>query len=205
MLFVVLGWSILGLASALPIYLVSTPCVAQTGPQATFGGVYSTLQDLSLMRLLLLFDEGGIPTTNLDEQDPYNARARVIVLTALTIVFGLLPASWRVLREFNTMVMYRESFVNIRCEGQELGWLTASQAPGFVGWGERRMKDFLLKTGLSYSMDVRGGRNDPQTRSDRRRAGRSEEQPLNYEEEANLEIDVRSLFSIGSVRIVVRH
>lgn len=204
MLLVVFGWSILGLASALPLYLVSMPCVAQTGPQATFNGVYSTLQDLSLMRLLLLFDEEGIPTTNL-LQYPHNARARVIALTVLALVFGLLPASWKVLREFNTMVAYRKSFINMRCEGQELGWLTASRAPGFVGWGERRMKDFLLRTGLSYSMEARDSRDDSQTRSDRRRARRSEEQHLNHQEEANLEVDIQSLFSIGSVLSFVRH
>lgn len=197
-----LGWSILGLASALPLYLVSTPCIAQTGSPSIFGGVYSTLHDLSLLRLLRLFDEGGLSTSNLIhiratgiDQDPHHARVRVIVLTVLTLVLGLFPALWKILREFNTMVAYRKSFVDVRCAGQELGWLSASQAPGFMGWGERRMKDFILKIGLGYSMEVRDG-NDSRARNDYGRPRRSEEQPLNYQEEANLGVNVQSLFSI---------
>jgi calcium permeable stress-gated cation channel len=201
---VVLGWSIMGLAGALPLYLVLTPCIAQTGSPATFGGIYSTLHDLSLLRLLRLFDEGYVSTADLiharpigTEQDPHHARARIIVLTALTLVLGLLPALWKILREFNTMVGYRKSFVDVRCGGQELGWLSASRAPGFVGWGERRIKDFILKIGLGYSMEVRGGRNHSRAVNGHGRARRSEEQPLNYQEEANLGVNIQSLFSIG--------
>jgi calcium permeable stress-gated cation channel len=201
---VVLGWSIIGIGGALPLYLVSIPCIAQTGSQGTFGGVYSTLHDLSLLRLLPLFDDGGVSTVNLIHiramgigQDPQHARARVVVLTALTLVLGLFPALWKILGEFNTMVAYRKSFVDVRCVGQELGWLSASRAPGFVGWGEGKMKDFVLKIGLGYSMEVPDRRNDSQTRNGHGRPRRSEEQPLNYLEEANLGVNIQSLFSIG--------
>ena len=200
---VVLVWSIVGIAGALPLYLISTPCIAQTGPLATFGGVYSTLHDLSLLRLLRLFNDGGVSTSNsihtralIIEQDPHHARVRVIVLTALTLVLGLFPALWMILREFNTMVAYQRLFVNVRCVGQELGWLSANRAPGFVGWGERRMKDFILKIGLSYSMEAMDGRNDSRARNGSGRPRRSEEQPLNYQEEANLGVNIQSLFSI---------
>src|ERR1700754_3734983 len=36
-----LGWTILGLAAGLPLYLVNTPCVAQSSPQIQFGGQLS--------------------------------------------------------------------------------------------------------------------------------------------------------------------
>ena len=200
---VVLAWSILGLAGALPLYLISTPCIAQTGPLATFGGAYSTLHDLSLLRLLRLFNDSDVSTSNLIhtravsiEQDPYHARVRVIVLTAITLALWLFPALWKILREFNSMVAYRKLFVEVRCAGQELGWLSASQAPGFVGWGERRMKNFILKIGLGYSMEVRE-RNDSPARNGYGRPRRSEEQTLNYQEEANLGVNIQSLFSIA--------
>ena len=202
--FVVLGWSIIGLASALPLYLVSIPCIAQIASPTTFGGVHSTLEDLSLMRLLRLFDEGVVPPANLTqvraiaiEQDPYHVRVRIIVLMAISLVFGLLPALWKILREFNTMVAYRQSFVEVRCEGQELGWLSARRAPGFVGWGEKQMKDFILRIGLGYSIDASDGRNDFRSRNGRARSRRSEEQPLNCQEEVSLGVDIQSLFTIG--------
>lgn len=206
---IVLGWSVLGLIGALPLYLVQTPCIAQTGPPTIYGGAYSTLQDLSLMRLLRLFDDGTISTSNLiklqaraestDSEDPQHARVRVIVLTALTLVLGVLPALWKIVKEFNKLVAYRKSFVNVRCEGKELGWLSARDAPGFVGWGEKRLKDYMLKIGLSLSMEAREERqNGVRPRNGERRTRRPEErQPLNHNEDANLEIDIQSLFSIG--------
>ncbi|KAG6919045.1 hypothetical protein DXG01_009755 [Tephrocybe rancida] len=205
---IVLGWSIVGLAGALPLYLVSTPCLADDGNVAAFGGTYSILQDLSLMRLLRLFDNGSVPSSNLinlqaragPSGDPQNARVRVIVLTALTLLLGLLPALWKIIREFNRLVVFRKEFTEVRCEGKELGWLSAESAPGFVGWGEKRFKDFILKTGLSYSMESRNGRTDTRARNGNgeRRNHRSEEmQPLTKTEEANVEVDIQSLFSIG--------
>ncbi|KAL1738749.1 hypothetical protein HDZ31DRAFT_16821, partial [Schizophyllum fasciatum] len=54
---IVMGWSILALAGCLPLYLASLPCLADYS-QARYGGAYSTLQDLSLMRLLRMLDSG---------------------------------------------------------------------------------------------------------------------------------------------------
>ncbi|GLB35780.1 putative calcium-dependent channel, 7TM region, putative phosphate [Lyophyllum shimeji] len=204
---IVLGWTVLGLAGALPLYLVSTPCLADSGAAAIFGGAYSTLQDLSLMRLLRLFDNRSVPVSNLVKiqpravNDPQNARVRVIVLTILTLVLGLLPALWKIIKEFNKLLEYRRNFTEVRCEGKELGWLSATRAPGFVGWGEKRLKDFMVKTGLSYSMEPRDGRNRGQARnSERRHRGAEDRQPLNRSEEANLEIDIQSFFSIGDTQ-----
>ncbi|KAG6846106.1 hypothetical protein H0H87_006470 [Tephrocybe sp. NHM501043] len=203
---IVLGWSVVGLVGALPLYLVSTPCLADNSVATVFGGAYSTLQDLSLMRLLRLFDAGDLSTSNLIKlharasDDPQNARIRVIILTALTLVLGLLPALWRIIREFNKLVAFRKEFSEVRCEGKELGWLSAKDAPGFVGWGEKRLKDFILKAGLSYSMEPRNGRSDGRVRTENgeRRNHRTEEmQPLTKTEEANVDVDVQSLFSIG--------
>ncbi|KAG6897962.1 hypothetical protein C0992_008352 [Termitomyces sp. T32_za158] len=205
---VVLGWSVIGLVGALPLYLVSTPCLAESGVTVTFGGAYSLLQDLSVMRLLRLFDNISVSSSSLIEirtraipfGDPQNARVRVIVLTALTLVFGVIPALCILIREFNQLVAHKRRFTDILCEGKELGWLSARNAPGFAGWGEKRLKDFFLQTGLSFSMQPRNGRADAQARNGNRRRGnhRSEEmQPLTKVEEANVEVDVQSLFSVG--------
>ena len=72
-----------------------------------------------------------------------------------------------------------------------MGWLSARRAPGFVGWGEKRLKDYLVKIGLSSSLDI----SDRSARSRRRRRA----QELNNEERGDFEIDVQSLFSIGYV------
>lgn len=203
---IVLGWTILGLGGALPLYLVSTPCLAHLPPPAVFGGAYSTLQDLSLLRLLRLLDSGNVTTANihtlharafLDRNDvPANVHIRIIVLTAFVIVLALLPALWKILKEFNRVVAYRKRWIDIRCQGNELGWLSARDAPGFVGWGEKRLKDFVLKAGLSSSFetDSNNGSRTGQPGPSRRRNG---EVPLTLREETGLEVDIRSIFSIG--------
>lgn len=153
---------------------------------------------MSLLRLLQLLDEGQVTTTNLavlapreivDGRDAApNARIRLIIATALAIVLGLLPVLWKILKEFNRTVAYRERWAEVRCQGLEMGWLSARQAPGFVGWGEKRLKDYLVKIGLSSALDA----NERNARSKRRKRA----QELNNEEKANFEIDVQSLFSI---------
>lgn len=156
------------------------------------------------MRLLRLFDEGNVSTSGLikiyarAEDDPQNARVRIIVLTVLTLVLGILPALWKIIKELNRLIAYRKNFTEVRCEGKELGWLSATKAPGFVGWGEKRLKDFILKQGLSLSMEARQGRNAAHPRNGERRTRRAEEQqPLNQTDETNLEVNIQSLFSIG--------
>lgn len=193
---IALGWTILGLGGALPLYLVSTPCLADLGPQSSFGGVYSTLQDLSLLRLLRLLDNGSATNktnafrsraiVNGKDAAP-EARRRLIILTVLVLVVGLLPALWKILKEFNGMVAYRKRWIEVRCQGKDMGWLSARKAPGFVGWGEKKLKDFILKTGLSSSLERNG---------DKSRRRQPDDAQLSHGEEANLEVDIQSLFSI---------
>ncbi|KAI0639520.1 hypothetical protein C8Q77DRAFT_1043851 [Trametes polyzona] len=194
------GWTVLALAGFLPLYMVSTPCLAHTLPRPRFTGMYSVLQDLSLLRLLHLLDAGQVTTTDLrvsltpreivdGKDEAPNTRVRIIIATVLAIVLGLLPVLWKILKEFNRTVAYRERWQEVRCQGIEMGWLSARRAPGFVGWGEKRLKDHLVKIGLSSCLDA----NDRNARSRRRRRA----QELNSEERGEFEIDVQSLFSIG--------
>lgn len=195
---IVLGWTFLGLGGALPLYLVSTPCLAQSASPGNFSGVYSTLQDLSLLRLLQLYDNSNVTTTNIkglhtraivNDDLAHNTYIRLIVLTVLVLGLALFPALWKILHEFNKMVAYRRRWITVKCEGKEMAWLSARDAPGFVGWGEKRLKTFILKSGLSNTFDGRNGA--------RRGQQEDAERPLTREEEANLEVDVQSLFSIG--------
>lgn len=198
-LLIVTGWSVLGLAGFLPLYMVDTPCLAKTTPPAEFTGTYSALQDLSLLRLMRLLDPGAVNTGSnsssplrilIDGVDRSpNGRTRMIVLTVLAILLGVLPAFVLVMREFNKLVAYRERWVAVRCGGLEMGWLSARRAPGFVGWGERRIKDYMVKIGLSASLDAI----EPAGGNSRRRR----ERELIEERRQELDIDIRSLFSIG--------
>jgi len=209
---IVLGWSFLGLAGALPLYLVDTPCLADQGSQSVYGGSFSALHDLSLLRLLRFIDNGAnVSTTNLisiqkraDGDDPQNIRPRIIVLTVLTIVLALLPALWKVMKEFNNLAAYRKRWTESRCENKEMGWLSVRDAPGFTGWGEKRLKDFILKSGLSSSLDRNGSSNrngngnrkKSQPHYQRARGGYDESEPFNESEKARLEVDVQSLFTV---------
>ncbi|KAI5898056.1 uncharacterized protein SCHCODRAFT_080873 [Schizophyllum commune H4-8] len=187
---IVLGWSILALAGCLPLYLASTPCLADYS-QAQYGGAYSTLQDLSLMRLLRMLDQGDVSIKNLlvtradDSDDRYNVRPRIIVLTVLVIVLALLPALWKIIKEFNALVAYRQRWLNVKCDNEELAWLSVRDAPGFIGWGEKQIKDFIIKCGLSSTLDRRSGRHQ----SEKRRWDADAEN-------TNMEVDIKSLFSI---------
>jgi hypothetical protein len=206
-LLIVLGWSIVGLAGALPLYLVSTPCLADLpSTQSTYGGSLSALQDLSLARLLKLIDTSDVSVQNLvislrrrddgDNSDPQNARVRIIVLTVLTLVVALLPALWKIVKEFNRLVDYRQRWIDIRCRGREMGWLSARDAPGFVGWGEKQLKDFIVKSGLSSSLEKNGnGRNG--NGNGKRRRPTSDEYSFDEKEPSAAQVDIQSLFSIG--------
>ena len=204
----VLAWSLLSLAGLLPLYMVDTPCLAHSISPATFTGAYSVLQDLSLLRLIRLLDHGSVTihtdlVSSLSTREIINgtdrapeARSRIIILTVFTIVLGVLPALHMILREFNRLVAYRTRWLSVRCQGLEMGWLSARRAPGFVGWGEKRLKDFIVKAALSYSLDSNEAVNSNDSnnaRSRRRRLNRD----WSNEEKAQLEIDVQSLFSIG--------
>lgn len=211
-LYVVFGWSVLGIAGALPLYLVSTPCLADQTPISIYGGSFSALQDLSLFRLLRTFDASKISSNSLSviqkrtTDDPQNLRVRIIILTVFAIVLVLFPSLRKVLREFSRHVRYRNRWIEVKCQGMEMAWLSANKAPGFGSWGEKRLKDFILKSGLSSSLDKNGvggngggnGRSaNLQNRNQSR--GNPEREPLNDSEKAGLEVDIQSLFSIWQV------
>jgi hypothetical protein len=198
-----LGWSILGLACALPLYMISLPCLAVTAPPPRYFGGYSTLQDFSILRVLQLFDDRDVSTRSnvsvleiVDGQDlKWRARLRVIIVTALLIVVGLLPALVKILREYSKLVAFRRKWADVHLQGKEMGWISARDAPGFIGWGEKRLKDFILKTGLSSSLDFSA---EPASTGvgHRGRSGRHGYGPYMVEEDTGFEVDISSLFTV---------
>ncbi|TFK77484.1 hypothetical protein BDN72DRAFT_46203 [Pluteus cervinus] len=203
-LVIVFGWTLLGLAGALPLYLIATPCLATIGISTE--GFYTTLHDLSLLRLLRIIDDSSNShdTTLLHTRgepgfgtDEHNGRVRVIVLTAMTLLLAVLPALVKIIRELNRAIAFRKTWVDVKCEGRELGWLSARRAPGFSGWGEKRLKDFIAKNGLSSGFESSEGRRDGRNRHRDRRGRRPEEQPLSSGDTPQLEVDIQSVFSIS--------
>ncbi|KAI0066505.1 hypothetical protein BV25DRAFT_1820469 [Artomyces pyxidatus] len=200
-LLLVLGWSILGLAGALPLYLVSTPCLSQSANAPIFTGFYSTLQDLSLLRLLQLLDDKDITTSPsraiVNGKDvTWRTRVRVIILTVIVIVLGVWPMLWKILKEFSKLAAYRRRWLDIHLQGHEMGWLSVRHAPGFANWGEIRLKDFITKTGLTSSLNMSPNASGTGARRANGRAGRHN----GFVEEADLQVDIQSLFSIGDTQ-----
>ena len=200
-LLLALGWTVLGLAGALPLYLVSTPCLADLDSRAKYSGSLSVLQDLSLLRLLRLWDEQSGQLSSLRARAPLaedptqrNLRIRFIALAILTGLLAVAPALYKILKEFNRLVAYRRRWITFRCQETEMGWLSASKAPGFATWGEQRFKNFILKTGLSSSLENGAARSGARRIPDTRRLMQGHDRPR---EDGNLEIDIQSLFSIG--------
>ncbi|KAF8963914.1 hypothetical protein BDZ97DRAFT_1939372 [Flammula alnicola] len=195
-LLIALGWSFLALGGALPLYLINTPCNANTRLPL-------------LLRLMRLIESGNITTNNIStlerralisSSDPTHSRIRVIVLTALVIVLGVLPALRKILKEFNRVVAYRQRWLQVKCEGKDLAWLSARKAPGYATWGEKQLKDHLVKIGLSSSLGeaAKGNVSSARLRNgEKRPLRREEEQPLHQNEDSNAEVDIQSLFSIG--------
>ena len=204
------GWSIVALGGVIPLYLINTPCNADFPSPSVFGlGGYSTLSDISLIRPLRLFDTGNATSENLlgrasllDGDDPFDVRIRVIVLTILTILLGLLPALIGVVGEFNALVAYRKRWLQVRCQRKDLGWLSARKAPGFATWGEKQFKNYVVKIGLSSTLSDTEKRDESGHRArarngEKRTRRREEEQFLNLNDDIDAEVDVQSLFSIG--------
>jgi len=200
----VLGWSILGLVGALPLYLISVPCLAETARAPRYLGGYSTLQDLSVLRVLQLLDNRDVVTPNnatvlevVNGQDlKWRARLRIIILMGLLIVLGLVPAVFKILREYSKLIAFRRTWTDVHLQGKEMGWISARTAPGFAGWGERRFKDFILRTGLSSSLDFSA---EPASSGvgRRGRSGRHRQGPYMFsEEDYGPEVDISSLFTI---------
>ncbi|KAG8981245.1 hypothetical protein FRC05_004147 [Tulasnella sp. 425] len=199
---IALGWTILGLAGALPLYISSTPCLADSSPTLTQGSAYSTLTDLSLLRLLKLLDNNTISTSRqlpsrskravIDGVDQSsNAQGRLIALTTLLIVVGILPVMWKLFKEFNKVVAHRWRWLELRCGGVEMGWLSIYEAPGFVGWSEGRVKEFFQKNGLSTGLDRAKTPKGPQ-RDARSPSGEREE----VDEDGRPEVDVQGVYTV---------
>ncbi|KIK96554.1 hypothetical protein PAXRUDRAFT_138207 [Paxillus rubicundulus Ve08.2h10] len=202
-LLVATGWTIIGLAGALPLYLVSTPCLAQSTGATQYSGVFSAVQDLSLLRLLPLLDNADPSTSILaalrevvnGTDETSNARIRILILTLLAMFLSALPAVGVVLREFNRLVAFRSRWLEIRCGGKEMGWLSARKAPGFANWGEKRIKDHFCKLGLSSFLQ---GGSRPSGHRSRHATGQNQSyrSASPSSEPSGLEVDIQSLFSI---------
>jgi hypothetical protein len=208
-LLVVAGWSLLGLAGALPLYIVNQPCLARVAPAARFAGAYSTLQDLSLLRLLAQLDGdpnapgagadhaflavraasaggGGLPA----------ARIRIIILAALLVVLGVLPALRHLLREHGRLAAFRRRWTAVRCAGRELGWLPVRAAPGLAACGERQVKEALAKAGLGAALEGAPGAGAAGRRARSQTELRAPQEPREEEPE----VDVEALYTITCVR-----
>ncbi|KAG1749760.1 uncharacterized protein EDB91DRAFT_1046857 [Suillus paluster] len=198
-LIIVLGWSLVGLGGALPLYLVSTPCLAHSISDPRFNGIYSTIQDLSLLRLLQQLENSPDPTNTtysvLDvvngEDQASNARLRIVILAGLAAIVATPPALYKILKEINNFVAFRRRWLEVRCEGKEMGWLSLRKAPGFAGWGEKRVKDYLVNIRLSSSL---GG----SSRSNNRppQLPRRTQSYYQNSQDSGFEVDVQSLFTI---------
>jgi hypothetical protein len=201
----VLGWSILGIFGALPLYMISVPCLADTAPAPHYLGGYSTLQDFSILRVLQLLDDRDVSTSIntsvlevVNGQDlKWRGRLRVIILTGLLIVLGLVPALIKILHEYGKLVAFRRKWTDVHLHGKELGWISTRDAPGFVSWGEKRLKDFILKTGLSSSLDFSA---EPASSGTGRRGRSRRNVPgspyMHSDEHLGFEVDILSLFTI---------
>ncbi|PFH52339.1 hypothetical protein AMATHDRAFT_79843 [Amanita thiersii Skay4041] len=202
---VTLGWSVIGLAGGLPLYLINTPCNSQVIPTTFYGGAISTLLDLSILRLLRLFDFGyvssGSTLSLLTRRDvSQRASIHIIVTTVLSLTVGLLPALWLVLREFNKLAEYRQRWIETKCDHKEMGWLSIKKAPGFVGWGEKRLKEFIISLGLASELDTDAVEHSNRARASRKRKHRKQrtnDYTHQDSERAQSEVDIQMLFSIG--------
>ncbi|KAI9511899.1 hypothetical protein F5148DRAFT_974431 [Russula earlei] len=206
---IVLGWSILGLVGALPLYMISVPCLAETAPAPRFLGGYSMLQDFSVLRVLQLLDNRDVVTPRnanvlevVDGEDlKWRGRLRLIILSGLLILVGLIPAVVKILHEHGKLTAFRRKWINVYLQGREMGWISARAAPGLAGWGEKRVKDFILKTGLSSSLDFSAEHaNSGTTRRGRSGRHRNPGPYMFSQEDFGMEVDISSLFTITDTR-----
>ncbi|KAI0275250.1 hypothetical protein BC834DRAFT_815275 [Gloeopeniophorella convolvens] len=202
-LLMVLGWSVVGLAGALPLYIVGIPCIAETAPAPRLGGHYAVLQDLSVVRVLQLLDNRDVDTSVREIVNGHDlkwrARVRLIIVSGLLVVVGVLPALVKLLREYGKLLAFRRLWADLHLQGKEMGWISARTAPGFKGWGEKRLKDFILRTGLSSSLDFSA---EPASSGVTMRGnGRSRRGPyMAPEQEYGLEVDIMRLWTVGDTQ-----
>jgi len=117
----------------------------------------------------------------------------------MLIVIGLIPALVKILREYGKLLAFRRKWTDVHLQGKEMGWISVQEAPGFANWGEKRLKDFILRTGLSSSLDFSAEPANSGTGTGRRgRSGRHLQiSPYAFaEEDVGLEVDILSLFTI---------
>lgn len=229
-LMLVLTFTVVGLAGAIPLYVVSTPCTGNTAPDSTYGGRWSALHDLSLLRLLQLLREGNINSQpglsssieeglerrlTVDGKDyAHTARIRLLILTVLLLVVAVLPTLFRLLREFNRLLAYHKRWVAVKCDGLEMGWLSISRAPGLKGLGEADVKQIFERTGMTKRLGGGSGAGHPSgSGSDSPPPRRTHAETPSDEEDGALtgrrrrtaeggdDIDVTGVFSIVCVSV----
>lgn len=175
--------TIVGLAGGLPLYLVQTPCIAHVLRNNPFGGRFSTMQDLSLFRLLDLQDN-NLPTRP-------KIQIRLIILAVMVVAVVAIPSILKFLHEFNRIVVYHRQWLGIRCGGMEMAWLSLGDARGFAGWSENTLKDYLVKVGLSQGFKVNDGNQSNVMTSDF-----VQESLVGRKDHVQFEIDIQNLFSV---------
>ncbi|GJJ09404.1 hypothetical protein Clacol_003626 [Clathrus columnatus] len=180
--------TIVGLGGGLPLYLVRTPCVADVLNNDPLGGRFSTLQDLSIFRLLTLLDNGVStqPTT----------RNRLIIIAVLVMAVITVPSALKFLYEFHRLITYRRLWLDRKCGGVEMGWLSLADAYGFAGWNENDFKDYLVQLGLSQGFQGSG--------SGQSNVMVSDVVVAEHKNDISPEIDIQNLFAIGDTSLLAR-
>ncbi|KAH7100165.1 hypothetical protein BKA62DRAFT_801451 [Auriculariales sp. MPI-PUGE-AT-0066] len=203
------GWCLIGLAAALPLYMVNTPCIANTATSPQHHGQYATMQDMSIGSDNSTGDSqqivplgGGLQARALiaraaadgpEAAANKNVETRLIILTVLVLLLAVLPALWKLMKEFVLLANYRKRWEDVHCAGIEMAWLSTKNAPGFRGWGEHRIKEYLVKNGLSQSLSRAGSQRRRQTTEGHAKeaSGRTATQ-----DEHLPEVDVHGLFTV---------
>lgn len=154
--------SLVALAVPLPLFLVDTPCLAQTSPSNYLGGRLGSLTDLSLLRLLNSLDPAPeSPTRDASIQlllyhrykralpqtiGPAlsSARVRLIVLLALIGLLSVVGGLWIIARAYASTAKKREGFEQQTCGGLDMVLVEADTAPGWKGMSEERLRKLLV-------------------------------------------------------------
>lgn len=156
---------LVGLAAFLPLYLVKTPCLAQTSPQSVYGGRLGTMTDLSIMRLLDSLDPA--PSYSADFQSLSRralssttrpaingARTRLIILLVILCLVVILPALWMIFTALKALALYRSTWLSKVCRGEEMWWFRfkvvrlGTTTQGWKTLGEAKVKEIAKQNGL---------------------------------------------------------
>jgi hypothetical protein len=198
-----------------------------------YGGRYGTLNDLSVLRLLRMLEAGTINTSGSTKRTlsylrkrlvdsngkdlANNAYSRLIALCVIIIVIAILPALFKLWKEFRLLSNYYKLWDEGRCDSIEMGYLSCGSgnsrflgnrggAWGWRGWGEGKIKAFFRKAGLGGSgMGGRGasasgaGEKSALLSPPRSRHHREPSTPGSSDERGDTEVNVLSVFSVGYV------